>query len=268
MFVVTELYSGRMSPAEVAAYVGAAAWLPQVAGWIYRRYVEPVLSVMPDAYAEVGFTSFGPIFNMRMALSAEHKDLIIDDFALELVHSDGDSHTMRWAGLQETFSQITDLAGNRQTVSRDQTPIAVKVGTESLIDKFVRFQQPDYFETDRPLFLDLVAHFNFLKVSESEPSRYVERALASKELFAVVEGRKKAFWWKPGRYRVSLKVSSPKPFKLARSQFEFNLTSLDIDRLVKNLETLKIEIDDTISSNLPKFQARPINWNWANVNVR
>ena len=254
-----------MTPAEIAAYIGATAWLPQIATWLYRKFVQPVVTVVPDRYAEVGFTSFGPIFNMRMVFSAENRDLIVDGFELLLQHSDGDNYTLRWSGLSETFSEITDAAGNRQVMSRDQTPIALKIGTESLIEKFVRFQESRYHETDRPVTSNLIAHFNFLK--QSNPTDYVAQTLSSKELFAVLETRQKSFWWKPGRYQITIKLSSPKKFKLTHSQFYFELTSIDIDRLKQNVATVESELRDLISSNLPDFKAQPVNWNWANVNV-
>lgn len=254
-----------MSPADIAAYIGATAWLPQIATWIYRYFVKPVVTIIPDNYAEVGFTSFGPIFNVRMAFSAENKDIIVDGLELRLRHPDGDAHTLRWSGLSETFSEITDAAGNRQIVRRDQTPIALKVGTESLIEKFVRFQEPRYHEADRPVMSDLIAHFNYLK--RSNPADYVTQTLSSKELFSVLETRQKLFWWKAGRYQVTLNLSSPKKFKLAQSEFYFELTSLDIDRLKQNIATIESDLRDIISSNLPDFKAQPINWNWANVDV-
>lgn len=255
-----------MTPTEIAAYIGAAAWLPQIATWIYRKVVQPFVTVVPDKYAEVGFTSLGPIFNMRMAFSAENKDLIVDGFELLLRHSDGETHTLRWAGLNETFSEITDAAGNRQVIGRDQTPIALKIGTESLIEKFVRFQEPRYHETDRPVMLNLVSHFNFLK--RSNQADYVARTLSSEELFSVLETRRKAFWWKPGQYQITLKLSSPKKFKLKHSEFHFELTSIDIDHLKGNVSALDSELRNVISSNLPDFKAQDVNWNWANVDVR
>lgn len=255
-----------MTPTEIAAYIGATAWLPQIATWIYRRVVQPIVTIVPDKYAEVGFTSYGPIFNMRMAFSVENKDIIIDGFELLLRHSDGDTYTLRWAGLKETFSEIIDASGNRQVIERDQTPIALKIGTESLIEKFVRFQEPRYHETDRPVISNLIAHFNFLK--RSNPENYVSQALSSKELFSVLETRQKAFLWKPGHYQITLRLSSPKKFKLTQSQFDFELTSLDTDRLKENLNNLEIELKGLIKSNLPDFKSEAINWNWANVNVR
>jgi hypothetical protein len=200
-----------------------------------------------------------------MAFSAEKKDLVIDGFELKLRHEDGDTRTLRWAGLAETFSEITDNAGNRQVVGRDQVPIAMKVGTESLIEKFVRFQEPRYHETDRPAISSLIAHFNFLK--RTSPGDYVPRTISSKEFFSLVDTRQKSFWWKPGRYQITLSLTSPRRFKLMRSSFYFDLTTVDIDRLKENLSVLESELRNGISSNLPAFKAEPINWNWANVDV-
>lgn len=255
-----------MKPEEIAAYIGAAAWLPQIAIWVYRAFIKPTVTVVPDKYAEVGFTSYGPIFNLRMMLSTENKGLIIDGFELVLRHSDGDVHTLRWPGLLETFSEITDNAGNRQVVSRDQTPIALKIGTESLIEKFIRFQEPRFHEIDRPATLDLVAHSDFLK--QSSPDEYVEKILSSKELFSVLENRKKAFWWKPGRYQIEAKLSSTGKFRITNPKFYFDLNSVDIDRLMQNISTIDIELKNIIQSNIQDFKASPINWNWANVDIQ
>lgn len=254
-----------MKTEEIAAYVGAAAWLPQIAGIIYRRIVQPEVSITPGQYGEAGFTSFGPIFNLQLLFSVEKKDIVLDGLEMILQHTDGDLHILRWAGIGETFSEITDAAGNRQIVKRDQTPIAIKIGTESLIEKFVRFQEPKYHEIDRPMMANLLEHCSYLK--QTNPTSYVEKALESKELFALIEARKKSFWWKPGTYEVTLKPSSPKKFKLANSNFTFKLTKIDIDFLKRNLSLLDIYLKNVISSSTPNFEFQPLNWNWANVDI-
>lgn len=254
-----------MKPEEIAAYIGAAAWLPQIVAWIYRWFAQPSIRLVPNQYAEAGFTSLGPIFNLRMAFSVENKDIIIDGMSLVLRHQDGEIRALRWAGLGETFSEITDAAGNKQVVGRDQSPIAIKVGTQTLLEKFVRFQEPRYHETDRPLIQALIAHFNFLK--QTNPQGYVEEMLSSKELYSLLEARKKSFWWKPGRYDVEVQLTSPQKFRLVSSQFHFELTANDVERLKGNIATSEVDVKNIISSNLPDFQAQPLNWNWANVDV-
>jgi len=254
-----------MKPEEIAAYIGAAAWLPQIASWIYRRVVRSSVRIVPNQYAEAGFTSLGPIFNLRMAFSVDNKDIVIDGMEVVLRHQDGESRTLRWAGLGETFSEITDSAGNKQVVSRDQSPIAIKVGTQSLLEKFVRFQEPRYHENDRPLIQGLVSHFNYLK--QAKPDAYVAETLASKELFELLEARRKAFWWKPGRYDIELRLSSPQKFNMSSGGFHFDLTENDVQPLQRNLAAMESDVKNIVSSNSPDFQAQPVNWNWANVDL-
>jgi len=254
-----------MKPEEIAAYIGAAAWAPQIAVWLYRYFVKPKLRVVPDQIGEVGFTTFGPIFNFRMAFFVENKDLIIDGIELTVKHQDGESREFRWAGLGETFSEITDATGNKQIVSKDQTPIAVKISTQNFLEKNVRFQEPRYHKMDREVTQNLVTHFNFLK--QQDPNSFVNEVLASKEFFSVVEARRKWFWWRPGRYQVALKISSPQTLRLIEPNFAFELSSVDVDLLLKNLEAINTEIENVIGSNIPGAKPKPIQWQWANVNM-
>jgi hypothetical protein len=252
-----------LKPEEIAAYIGAAAWLPQIFVWIYRATVRPRLRVVPDQRAEVGFTSFGPIFNVRMAFFVGNHDLIIDGIDLIFRHNDGEERIFRWAGLGETFSEITDAAGNKQIVSKDQTPIAIKVATQSMLEKFVRFQEPRFHAADGPTTQALVSHFNFLK--QKTPDAFVPKVLESKEYFSVVEQRKKWFWWKSGRYEITLRPSSPQKFKLVGSTFAFELQETDVDLLRRNIPLVDTEIKNIIMSNVPDTKPDQLTWQWANV---
>ena len=252
-----------MKPEEIAAYIGAAAWLPQIATWIYRALVKPKLRVVPDQFAEVGFTALGPIFNVRMAFLVENRDLIIDDFELVARHEDGESRTFRWAGLGETFSEITDSSGNRQIVSRDQSPIALKVVVQALLEKIVRFQEPRFHKSDTATTRALVAHFNFLK--QKAPDNFVPDVLSSKEFFAVVDGRQKWFAWKAGQYTLTLRPTSPQKFKLVESTYSFELSVVDIEQLKRNITTINSEIRNVVNSNLKDYKAEPVVWQWVNV---
>lgn len=252
-----------MSPQEIAAYIGAAAWLPQIGKWIYQRVITPVVVIVPSDSVEVGFTSFGPICNVRLALSAENKDVIIDGFELLLRHADGDQRTLRWAGLAETLSEITDAEGRKQqTVSREQLPVALKIGTESLIEKVFRFQEPRYHETDRKNFAALLSHFNYLKQTHVDPNIFVPAALSSKECLDVVNGRRNAFWWKAGKYSVDVRISSPRKVLISNSSFSFALAPVEIEQLQRNIAMVETDLTNTIRSNLSDFKADPLYWNW------
>jgi hypothetical protein len=254
-----------MKAEELAAYIGAAAWMPQILTWIYRAITKPKLRIVPDAQAEVGFTTYGPIFNIRMAFFVENRDLIIDGLTLSITHADGDQHEMRWAGLGETFSEITDGKGNRQIVSKDQTPIAIKVNTQALFEKFVRFQESRFHAADGPTTRALVTHFNFLK--QKSPDSFVQEVLNSKELFSVVDQRQKWFWWKPGRYVVSVRPNSPQKFDQVENSFAFELSDVDLDNLKGNIPYIDLELKNIINSNLPNPESHQFQWQWANIQI-
>jgi hypothetical protein len=245
--------------AEIAAWVGAGAWLPQIATWVYKAVVKPVVTVIPDRRAEVGFTSLGCIFNLRLAFSAERQGAIIDGLELVVRHENGDCRQLRWEGLAETFSEVRDEAGvMRQRVGRDSAPLAMKLGTTSLIELFVRFQEPRYHERMRSLFDALLAEFNHWKATD--PS-FVETTLKSRELAEVIEARRQAFWWKAGRYEVEARLSSPKRITVLRNQWSFSLTEPDIERLRRNIENLDADLRDTVKTHLPDFKQVPVTWN-------
>lgn len=255
-----------MNATEIAAYIGAAAWLPQIAAWIYRSVVRPVVTLVPEETVQIGFTSYGPIFNLQLALASSRVDAIIDGIHLLVRHADGESRSFRWYGLNETFSEVRDMTGNRQqTVGRDQIPIALKIGTASLVEKFVRFQVPRYHEVDRQLIAALLAHFNYLKRTDPD---YVQKTLQSRELAEVLQARRQAFWWKPGQYDVTVQLSSLAPVKFPKGRLQFTLTSADVERLRQNIDIVRLEIENVIKSNLPDSQASPVNWNWASADIR
>ena len=254
-----------MKPEEIAAYIGAAAWLPQIFIWVYSAVIKTRLKIIPEKFASIGYTSFGPIFNIRMALLAKNRDLIVDGIDVVIRHEDGDSHQMQWSGLAETFSEITDLSGNKQTVGRDQTPIAIKVGTSIFLEKLIRFQEPAFKDADGKLIKKVVEHFNFLK--QSRPDSYVEEVLASKEMFDLIELRRKWLWWKPGKYEVDFQVRSPDKFNLDQSKFAFELSKVDLDDLLRNGASIESDLKNTIRSNLPDFKPEAFTWKWVNAEL-
>jgi len=200
-----------------------------------------------------------------MAFFVGSRDLIIDGLDLVIRHEDGEERVLRWAGLAETFSEITDSSGNKQIVGKDQTPIAIKVVTQSLLDKFVRFQEPRFHAADTLTTRALVSHFNFLK--QKSPDGFVPQVLESKEYFSVVEQRQKWFWWKPGRYELTLKPSSSQKFKLSGATFAFELPEVDVDLLRRNVPLVDTDIRNIIRSNLPDTKPDQFTWQWANVTM-
>lgn len=253
------------TPAEIAGYVGAAAWAPQIGQWLYARFVPPKVTILAEKRAQLGFTTFGCIFNVRLAMSTDRKDTILDAIEVTLRHQDGDEHQLAWAGHRETFSEITDNQGNRQVVERDQPAIALKLSTQLLTEKFVLFQEPSYHERHNPAFGIADAHLAHLRRGNAATGS--SSFFASKEYSTLTDFYSSALWWRAGRYTVAFLIRSPKAVKLERAAYSFQLSQLDVDRLRGNLSLIDSDYRNRVLAGTEGYQVVPINWAWPNVTL-
>ncbi|MGU3359688.1 hypothetical protein ACLBWX_05070 [Methylobacterium sp. M6A4_1b] len=92
-----------MEVADIVAYIGAAAWLPQIIGWGVKAFSKPKVRLMPDRSLSVGFTSFGPIFNLHIAFASERKDALLEELSVHLRHEAGDTRRLSWVGHAEGY---------------------------------------------------------------------------------------------------------------------------------------------------------------------
>jgi hypothetical protein len=93
----------NMSSTEIAAYLGAMAWIPQILKWGYTAVIKPAITISPEKSVSIGFTVFGPIFNLRLSINVDRKDTLIDFIGVKLVHEDGASHSFEWARAWQSF---------------------------------------------------------------------------------------------------------------------------------------------------------------------
>ncbi len=249
-------------PAEIAGYIGAAAWAPQIASWLYSRFANPTVRLIPQATVELGYTTYGPIFNVRLAMSTQRKDAVVERISVSLQHEHGEQHELVWTGLRETFSEITDTQGNRQVVERDQPAIALKLSPTILVEKFVRFQEPSFHEAHRPLVEALAAEDSRLKSAGDD---YREKTLASRELFTLLEFYRARFWWKPGQYTIRFGIRSPDHAKLAKVAYIFRLPQFEVEAMSKNLDLFKAALTNITMSDVPDYKPVPVEWAWRNV---
>ena len=251
-----------MNHAEIAAYAGAAAWLPQIISWVHSVWARPKISVIPNKQIEVGYTYFGPIFNLKMALAVEKKDVVLDQIALILKHEKGDTHSFEWMGLQEVFSEISNLENNaRQIIEKNQDPIALKLNTVGLVEKFVRFQEPGVHDRLRPLINKLSAKENFLKKKNDYKFQDV---LGSEELDELIKEYKNLFRWKAGRYIASFQFRSQQKIDVKDNAFVFELNVADVEKMERNLSLIDKHLEALIRSSKEEAQA----WNWINPSFK
>lgn len=252
------------TPAEVAAYVGAAAWLPQIISFIYRAAIKPKVTIVPEKKVEIGYTSFGPIFNLRLAVSAARKDTIIDHVGVVIKHEGGSVHEFGWEGMKETFSEIKDLSGNTQFVERDYSPIALVLNRLGVIERFFRFQAPSFHAKLKSLLRTATDHQVYLKSTKSD---YHDDLLNSKQLHDVMGFYREYFFWKAGHYTVEFSVKSPSKVELTKSSFAFELKSYEVEDLMKNMPVIKMETKNLIYKGTEGFEPEPVNWQWVSTSL-
>lgn len=85
-----------MTPAEIAAYVGAAAWAPQIAKYLYQTYAKPKLKLISAPTVSIGYSSSGPIVNLTTSISADRKDAVIEKMTFSVVHEKGEERELTW----------------------------------------------------------------------------------------------------------------------------------------------------------------------------
>ena len=248
-----------VTPAEIVAYVGAAAWLPQIIALIRRATMKPRVTIVPEKQVEIGYTIYGPIFNLRLAVSAAKKDTIIDHVGASIRYEDGAIHEFAWAGMRETFSEIKDLSGNTQFVERDYSPIALVLSQFGVIERFFRFQVPSFHSKQKKLLLVATDYQAYLK---KEKADYHKDFLKSKQFHDVLEFYDQSFFWKSGRYIVTFSVKSPTKVILAESAYVFDLKPYEVEDLKKNLSGVKIEGTNVAKSDIEGFKGEEVKWHW------
>lgn len=244
------------SPSEIAAYLGAAAWLPIIGNLVYRAFVRPFVTISPDTSVTIGFTGFGPSFNLNLAGSVEKKDATLEHLAVTLSHENGDSHRLVWTSMSETFSQVRDAAGmQQQIVEKEHRVIALRLSTNLLTERFVRFQDPAFHEAAKEPAHAVAQHGLFL----IGQGRYNE-LLQSQQCHDLLQEIKNQFWWAPGRYTVEFHIRSPHRASIRKRQYSFALSKVDIEMLRNNLPLIEWALEDMIRQHEPEYTPKNPQW--------
>lgn len=244
---------------EIIGIIGAAAWLPQIGGWIYSAFSRPKIDLVPAPLPQVGYTCLGPIFNLTCAISASRKDAIISKMTANLRHETGRTLAFSWKTLNETFSNIRSTTGETAEVTKNQPAVALKVSTLALSEKMVGFQDQGFQNETMKLFIAVDEQKAYLDKTDSNAK---ESILKSKQFFDLIDYFKRNCVWQEGRYDVLLKITIIGVKTPAEANFFFVLSKADATRLDENVQYIQEHFIDRLNPplKLPKDYA----WHWAN----
>lgn len=121
------------------AVIGAAAWTPQIVTWIYRICTKPKVTLYVNRICQIGYTGFGPIFNIDLALMSERKAITLNNLSVNIKHENGASYIFDWDGLSESLSEIQSPS-EFTSVKKSYLPLVVRITDTGIAQVMVRFQ--------------------------------------------------------------------------------------------------------------------------------
>jgi hypothetical protein len=244
---------------DIAAIVGAAAWLPQIIGWIQKSLAKPILRLIPAAAPEIGFTSFGPILNLTCAFTTARKNAIINDIRVKLKHENGETLALQWNAIVENKSETYTAAGQTETEHSLRSVLALKVTVDDFAERLMRF----WSTTFRLGFADhwrrLRARRDALERNEADIERVKHLVQRSDEYSAVVDFCRGSFYWREGSYDVEVAVYCEELKKPLINNFTFTLYQPDVQALRANLTQLEEGLMRMLFGN--EFK-ETFPWNW------
>ena len=258
-----------MTITEIAAFLGALAWIPQILQWGFNYFTKPQIRVTPERSAQIGYTTYGPIFNVRLSIDVNKKDTMLDYIGIQLCHENKSSYEFEWVGMNEIFSEVITTGDNspgvNQIVQKDVFPIAIKINQLSLAERFFRFQEISFIQSNRiksnAIFKE-IASAKLLK-KEGKNTDFI-----IKDMDEYLSYFREKFIWKAGKYTVKFILRSPEKFKFINSNFELVLTQMDIDSLHSNLDEMKLFKENVLKEiEDPSLPKSTINWIWVNPEI-
>lgn len=247
-----------MNGYEIAAVVGAFAWLPIVAQLLYWWLVKPKVDLVVGGQAEVGYSIFGAIVNIQCAIRSSRKRCLVTDVDLTLRHANGRQLRFAWGDVVETLSDARSTAGDIAFTNRTLQAVALQILPDELVPRWIRHRDRE-----------------FLRVGNEQHSRVARRidrighvadlpdqVLASDEWRDLIELYETAFPWEAGRYRCELTATVAELSSTVRTTLFFELTQRNVDDLRANLPMIRLALLEL--GTIPDPTRRtPERYNWA-----
>ena len=239
------------------AILGALAWLPHLISMIKSYFTRPEVRIITQKTAEIGFTTYGPIFNMRVAFSVKNHDVVVSNFRIKVTHESGEEKLYEWQGLKQ---QVMKMHTNEGSIpyEKENSVLAIKLNQKEVEERIIQCQEISFIAGKKDIEDKAIKRLSYDREQDGyDPLKF----LKCQESMDVYNYIKHAFTWKAGKYKVVFELKSPEEFNLVGNEYEFTLMPIDIEELEKNKES--IEQDYTNSFVTDDNPARkPINWNW------
>lgn len=240
------------------AILGALAWLsPWIVPWAIKFFTKPELQIYSHKVLEIGFTTFGPIFNVNFAFLAKKKDALIEKVELHLQHEKKELNYFVWEWFEEQILQMDTPGNGSMPMRKNQKAIAINLLQSFLIEKKIGFNNPEFRNKYDNLFEEVFRDFQ----NKENANLDIKTISGDKSYNELVNIFEDSFLWKTGKYTVKIDVYAENRKKPFVHEFSFNLTNLDIERLKRNIELCKRSIKNIFIDSNPAYIPE---WIWVN----
>jgi hypothetical protein len=234
---------------QILAILGALAWLPQLIIFISKWLTKPKLTIITDKDLEIGYTTFGPIFNFQIAFLAEKKRVLIRKVEIEMTHENNETHNFTWDWFEEILYEVNIPQSGLIPTRKNQKAIAINVDPDSLVEKKIGFQQNRLVQLTTEEFL------NIYNAGDD-----VNQIRTRNTFNNLRDYYKNGFNWKIGKYSATIKATLSND-QIFTTKVDFQLTSLNIKTIEPNIEIAQKLVDKEYGADIEVEQ----NWLWVNT---
>jgi hypothetical protein len=244
---------------EYAAVIGALAWVPPIFTTVRAWLTKPQIRVITQTIPEIGFTTLGPILNLRVALTVTHKDIVVTGIRLLLSHESGERTSFSWQGIVQRIGVMTNPQIGPMPFEKELNVLAMKVSLKDVEERFIRFQNLDFLKHKAGLEATSLRKMAYLRQTNTFVG---EDFLRSQEMADLYSFTRQSFSWKPGAYRLKVAIESPDSFTVLDDEYAFLLTPLLIQELSDNLKYIEQYYANEVLPLRDGEELKKITWNW------
>ena len=248
-----------MTFTDLAAIVGALAWLPPIFIAARSWITKPQIRVITQPSPEIGFTTMGAILNLRVALTVTHKDIVITGVRLKIKHESGEEVFLSWRGIVQRMGTMNYPQVGAVPFEKELNVLAMKISPKDVEERFIRFQNIAFLQKKsehEETTLRTMAHLNQTKTFDAS------KFLQNREMIDLYSYIKQSFSWKPGSYQLEVLLESPDAFTVLDNKYSFILSPLQVNNLSDNTQHIEQYYANEVLPRKADEQPTLITWNW------
>jgi len=249
------------------AILGALAWLPHLIRILNEYFSIPEIRIITQRTAEIGFTTFGPILNIRLAFSIKNKEAVISAIKIKLQHASGEERILSWQGIIQRMGEMKNVEGFSIPFEKEQSVLAIKLSPKEIEERLIRFQEDEYHNNKE--IYEAKAAKKLVYLQSKDKTFNVEEYLQTEEMKDLITFITHWFNWKQGEYKIIFEVHSPEKFKIIDNEYKFHLSPLDIEVLEKNKDLIELSFKEELNTIFIKdYKPKNLIWNWRNPIIK